>query len=64
MDTQSVKTSTNVPTETQGIDAGKKIVGRKRGIITDSMITIAMIDNLARRLTDEIALSWQDPQTT
>src|SRR3954465_2880801 len=33
MDTQSVKTSTNVPTATQGIDAGKKIVGRKRGVI-------------------------------
>jgi transposase len=37
MDTQSVKTSTNVPTDTQGIDAGKKIVGRKRGIITDTL---------------------------
>jgi transposase len=35
MDTQSVKTSHNVPADSQGIDAGKKIVGRKRGIITD-----------------------------
>jgi hypothetical protein len=31
MDTQSVKTSTNVPAVTQGTDAGKKILGRKPG---------------------------------
>jgi transposase len=37
IDTQSVKTSTNVPLNTQGIDAGKKIVGRKRGIVTDTL---------------------------
>jgi len=37
MDTQSVKTSTNVPLNSQGTDAGKKIVGRKRGIVTDSL---------------------------
>ncbi|WKU08494.1 transposase [Micromonospora sp. HUAS LYJ1] len=36
MDSQSVKTSTNVPLSTQGTDAGKRIVGRKRGIITDT----------------------------
>ncbi len=36
IDTQSVKTSTNPPTATQGTDAGKKIVGRKRGIATDA----------------------------
>ena len=116
MDTQSVKTSTNVPLDTQGIDAGKKIIGRERGIITDTlglllavivtaasvsdnvignalldqattthpalaktclardyetrpdnaaaMITIAMIDNLARRITSETTPTWRDPQTT
>jgi len=37
IDTQSVKTSINAPVSTQGIDAGKKIVGRKRGIITDTL---------------------------
>ena len=37
IDSQSVKTSTNVPAATQGIDAGKKIVGRKRSIITDTI---------------------------
>ncbi|MFE5681479.1 transposase, partial [Streptomyces erythrochromogenes] len=30
IDSQSIKTSTNVPACEQGIDAGKKIVGRKR----------------------------------
>ena len=29
-----------------------------------SMITIAMIDNPARRLTDETTPTWRDPQTT
>jgi transposase len=28
-----------------------------------SMITVAMIDNLARRLTDETTPTWHDPQT-
>jgi transposase len=37
MDTQSVKTSTNVPAATQGTDAGKRIIGRKRGIVTDTL---------------------------
>jgi transposase len=30
IDTQSMKTSTNLPLASQGTDAGKKIVGRKR----------------------------------
>ncbi|WP_328663222.1 IS5 family transposase [Streptomyces sp. NBC_00328] len=37
IDAQSVKTSTSVPAASQGIDAGKKIVGRKRSIITDTL---------------------------
>ncbi|MEU7584663.1 IS5 family transposase [Streptomyces sp. NPDC041068] len=37
IDAQSVKTSTSVPTASQGIDAGKKIVGRKRSILTDTL---------------------------
>ncbi len=37
IDTQSVKTSTNVPLTSQGTDAAKKIVGRKRGILTDTI---------------------------
>ena len=37
VDTQSVKTSTNAPLETQGTDAAKLIVGRKRSIVTDAL---------------------------
>ncbi|MET9652139.1 IS5 family transposase [Streptomyces sp. NPDC006460] len=37
IDAQSVKTSTSVPARNQGIDAGKKIVGRKRSIVTDTL---------------------------
>jgi transposase len=37
IDTQSVKTSTNAPTATQGTDAGRRIVGRRRGIVTDTL---------------------------
>lgn len=36
-DAQSVKTSTSVHAASQGIDADKKIVGRKRSIITDTL---------------------------
>ncbi|MFD5429836.1 IS5 family transposase, partial [Streptomyces sp. NPDC127084] len=37
IDTQSIKTSTNVPLTSQGTDAAKKIVGRKRGILADTI---------------------------
>lgn len=37
IDTQSVKTSTNPLLETQGTDAAKLIVGRKRSIATDAL---------------------------
>jgi transposase len=37
VDAQSVKTSPNVPEASQGIDAGKKIKGRKRHIATDTL---------------------------
>ncbi len=37
IDTQSVKTSTNAPTTSQGTDAAKNIAGRKRGILTDTI---------------------------
>jgi hypothetical protein len=36
-DAQSAKTSTSVPASGQGIDAGKKIAGRKQSFITDAM---------------------------
>ncbi|MFE5828642.1 IS5 family transposase [Streptomyces erythrochromogenes] len=37
IDAQSAKTSTSVPAAGQGVDAGKKIVGRKRSIVTDTL---------------------------
>jgi hypothetical protein len=36
-DAQSAKTSTSVPASGQGLDAGKKIAGRKQSFITDAM---------------------------
>lgn len=35
--TQSVKTAGTVPAAGQGADPGKKIVGRKRGIVTGAL---------------------------
>jgi transposase len=37
IDSQSVKTAPTVPAATQGTDAAKKIAGRKRSIITDTL---------------------------
>ncbi|WP_149183983.1 IS5 family transposase [Streptomyces sp. TRM49041] len=37
IDAQSVKTSASVPAAGQGTDAAKKIVGRKRSIVTDTL---------------------------
>ena len=37
IDSQSIKTSTNVPAAGQGVDAGKRIVGRKRSIVIDTV---------------------------
>ncbi|GAA2500589.1 IS5 family transposase [Winogradskya humida] len=54
MDTQSVKTSTNVPLETQGIDAGKKIAGRKRGIITDTLGLLLAVIVTAASVSDNV----------
>ena len=38
LDAQTVKTSGNVPEHSQGIDAGKKIKGRKRHVATDVLV--------------------------
>lgn len=40
IDAQSVKASTSVPATGQGIDARKKIVGRKRSIVTDTLLAV------------------------
>ncbi|MFH8336328.1 IS5 family transposase [Streptomyces sp. AM6-12] len=76
IDTQSVKTSSNVPVTSQGTDAAKKIVGRKRGILTDTLGLILAVtvtaaglheNALGIRLLDQaketyptISKSWVD----
>jgi transposase len=58
IDTQSVKTSTNAPAATQGIDAGKKIVGRKRGIVTDTLgLLLAVIVTAASTSDNTIGIN-------
>ncbi|WP_030172887.1 IS5 family transposase [Streptomyces sp. NRRL S-813] len=52
IDTQSVKTSTNVPVTSQGTDAAKKIVGRKRGTLTDTIGLILAVTVTAAGLSE------------
>ncbi len=50
IDAQSVKTSSNVAETSQGIDAGKKIKGRKRHLITDTLgLVLAVLVTAAKR---------------
>ncbi|MEN3305380.1 MAG: hypothetical protein V7603_1582 [Micromonosporaceae bacterium] len=42
-DAQTVKTSGNVPEHSQGIDAGKKIKGRKRHVATDVLDLLLVV---------------------
>jgi len=55
VDTQSVKTSGNVPAAGQGTDAGKKIVGRKRGIVTDTLGLLLAVIVVAASVTENAA---------
>jgi transposase len=55
VDTQSVKTSTNPPLETQGTDAAKKIVGRKRSIVTDALGLLLAVVVCAASVTENNA---------
>lgn len=63
-----MKTSTNVPTATQGIDAGKRIVGRKRGIITDTLGLLLAVIITAASVSDNVISAdvetvTKDPQS-
>jgi transposase len=69
LDAQSVKTSANPPESTQGIDAGKKIKGRKRHIATDTLglllvvlVTAASVQDNAggQALIRQLAAAHQD----
>lgn len=64
IDAQSVKTSANVPLTSQGVDAAKKIIGRKRHIATDTLgllltvlVTAASVQDstAGTRLLDQVA---------
>ncbi|MFD0212391.1 IS5 family transposase, partial [Streptomyces hirsutus] len=55
IDAQSVKTSTSVLATSQGIDAGKKIVGRKRSIVTDTIGLLLSVPVTAASVQDSIA---------
>jgi transposase len=64
IDAQSVKTSTSVPAAGQGTDNAKKIVGRKRSIVTDTLglllavlVTAASVQdsNAGTLLLDQVA---------
>jgi transposase len=55
VDSQSVKTSVNVPESSQGIDAGKKIKGRKRHIATDVLGLLLAVVVTAASVHDTVA---------
>ncbi|MFF2810350.1 IS5 family transposase [Streptomyces sp. NPDC058000] len=55
IDAQSVKTSTGVPAASQGVDAGKKIVGRKRSIVTDTLGLLMAVVVTAASVQDSVA---------
>ncbi|MFC9855922.1 IS5 family transposase [Streptomyces prasinus] len=55
IDAQSVKTSTSVPAASQGTDAGKKIVGRKRSIVTDTLGLLLAVLVTAASVQDSVA---------
>ncbi|MFE5731707.1 IS5 family transposase [Streptomyces sp. NPDC056528] len=55
IDAQSVKASTSVPASIQGIDADKKIVGRKRSIVTDTLGLLLAVLVTAAGVQDSVA---------
>jgi transposase len=54
IDSQSVKTSCNVGESSQGIDAGKKIKGRKRHIATDVLGLLLVVIVTAASVQDSV----------
>nr|BFD96304.1 IS5-like element ISSco3 family transposase [Kitasatospora sp. Xyl93] len=55
IDAQSVKTAPTVPAATRGTDAAKKIVGRKRSIITDTLGLLLAVLVTAASVQDSVA---------
>lgn len=54
IDSQSVKTSSNVGEVSQGIDAGKKIKGRKRHVATDTLGLLLVASVTAASVQDSV----------
>lgn len=52
VDSQSIRTSNNVPEASQGIDAGKRIKGRKRHIVTDTLGLLLVVMVTAASMQD------------
>ena len=72
LDAQTVKTSSNVPEHSQGIDAGKKIKGRKRHVATDVMglllvvlVTAASVQDTTggREVVEQVAAQHPNVKT-
>ncbi|MFE0631228.1 IS5 family transposase [Streptomyces sp. NPDC058864] len=55
IDAQSVKGAASVPADTQGFDAGKKINGRKRHIVVDTLGLLLAVTVTAASVTDRDA---------
>ncbi|MFF4055585.1 IS5 family transposase [Streptomyces sp. NPDC001668] len=55
IDSQSIKTSTNVPAAGPCVDAGKKIVGRERSIVIDTVGLLLAVLVTAASVQDSVA---------
>ncbi|MFE4960679.1 IS5 family transposase [Streptomyces sp. NPDC056653] len=62
IDSQSVKAAASVPATSRGYDGGKKINGRRRHVITDSLGLLLMVLVTAADVTDRQAARVMLPQ--
>ncbi|MEC4021027.1 IS5 family transposase [Streptomyces sp. H27-D2] len=62
IDSQSVKAAASVPAVSRGYDGGKKINGRRRHIITDSLGMVLMVLVTAANITDRQAARGMLPR--
>ncbi|MCX5262432.1 IS5 family transposase [Streptomyces sp. NBC_00199] len=52
IDSQSIRTADTVPADTRGFDAGKKVKGRKRFIVTDTLGLLLTVHVMAASIQD------------
>lgn len=64
IDSQSVKAAASVPAASRGYDGGKKINGRKRHVIVDSLGLLLMVRVTPADVTDRQAAHTMMPQLT